>query len=292
LGGGFLPRFRIKFTEEKIEQLIREGRGQGEGDKYSPWLHVGDFSSQGRSHRVNGIKLNRIHHFFSDLEQQYFYLLAWQDDVIDIREQFPLFPVKDTEHIAAELDIKHPQNIGLQNSMIMTTDFLITAKTGDKTMLKARSVKYQKDLENSRTKEKLAIEHLYWDMRSIEWKVVAENSFDREKAKRIAYLMGYFQDPFAGLCSKDEKMRFMQDLINCLIEHRNEKVKDLCLFLDRQNSLPDGSLLSLFLHLSARKYIPVKIDVNFRATTQVENYVQMEELIQTIENGGYNIAIS
>jgi hypothetical protein len=109
----FLPRFRIKYTEEKIEQMIRDGRGQGEGKDYLPWLQVGDFSSQGRSHRVNGIKINRIHHFFSDLEQQYYYILMWQDDVIDIREQFPLLPVSHTESIAEELGVKHPQNISV-----------------------------------------------------------------------------------------------------------------------------------------------------------------------------------
>lgn len=72
-----MPRFRIKYTKDKIDQLICEGRGQGEGKDYLPWLQVGDFSSQGRSHRISGIKTNRIHHFFSDLEQQYYYILMW-----------------------------------------------------------------------------------------------------------------------------------------------------------------------------------------------------------------------
>lgn len=59
-----MPRFRLKYTEEKIKKLIRQGRGKGEGKDYLPWLQVGDFSSKGRSHRVYGIKTDRIHHFF------------------------------------------------------------------------------------------------------------------------------------------------------------------------------------------------------------------------------------
>jgi len=44
---------------------------------------------------------------YPTLEAKYFYLLEWADDVVDIREQFPLLPVSDTELIADEFGFKH-----------------------------------------------------------------------------------------------------------------------------------------------------------------------------------------
>lgn len=42
--------------ELKIQKWIKEGRGQGFGNSYKPWLTIRDVSSEGRSHRVFGHK--------------------------------------------------------------------------------------------------------------------------------------------------------------------------------------------------------------------------------------------
>lgn len=273
-----MPRFRLKYTEQKIKQLVRQGRGQGEGKDYLPWLQVGEFSSQGRSHRLYGIKTDRIHHFFSDLEQEYYYLLSWQDDVIDIREQYPLFPVSDTERIAEELGVKHPQNIGLGSSAVMSTDFLITTQRGTQTVLKARAVKYQKELDKLRTREKLAIERAYWEERGVEWRVVTEESFNRTTSKNIKRLEGCYFDPFKSICLSDEKLRYVYDLVLTLIEQPQESIRNICLLLDRKHNLIDGSFLSLFHHLTARKEILVQIEKPFRANTKVIDFINLDSL--------------
>ncbi len=53
--------------QKKIEQWIKEGRGQGEGKEYKPWLTIQDFPSMGRVTRVFGWTTQRIHHFFSQI---------------------------------------------------------------------------------------------------------------------------------------------------------------------------------------------------------------------------------
>jgi|APHig6443717817_1056837.scaffolds.fasta_scaffold14398_3 NAD dependent epimerase/dehydratase family enzyme len=35
---------------KKVNNFISQGRGQGEGAQYIPWIKVGDFSSLGRSY--------------------------------------------------------------------------------------------------------------------------------------------------------------------------------------------------------------------------------------------------
>ena len=76
-----MARKKMNLTEEKIQALVRAGRGQGEGAEYIPWLQIGDFSSQGRSHRIQDHENGRIHHLFSDLEADYYHILAWADTV-------------------------------------------------------------------------------------------------------------------------------------------------------------------------------------------------------------------
>ena len=68
-------------TKAWIQKKIKEGRGQGTGSAYQPWLRVGDFPSNGTSHRITYFKQNRVCHFFSTLEAKAFYLFEWADQV-------------------------------------------------------------------------------------------------------------------------------------------------------------------------------------------------------------------
>ena len=180
-----MPRIR-KWTSEKIEKLIQEGYGQGEGKDYKPWIQIGDFSSKGRGSRILGHKTGRVHHFFSDLESNYYYNVIWSDSVIDVREQFPLLPLSETEEIAEVLGIAHPKVPGSGISIPMTTDFLITVRNQNGTHLEARFVKYSKDLTNPRVQEKLTIEKTYWERRGVPFKIVTEHSIHMEKVKSIS----------------------------------------------------------------------------------------------------------
>ena len=45
------------WDSKKIEQWIKEGRGQGEGKEYKPWLTIQDFPSMGRVTKVMVVKV-------------------------------------------------------------------------------------------------------------------------------------------------------------------------------------------------------------------------------------------
>lgn len=62
-----MPRLR-----KTDEWRLKEKRGLGRGVHYVPWIKVHEVPSNGRKHRVLGIKHKRIHHFLSDLE--YYFL--------------------------------------------------------------------------------------------------------------------------------------------------------------------------------------------------------------------------
>jgi hypothetical protein len=90
------------WTEAVIERFEKEGRGKGTGAQYKPWLNIGDFASHGRTHNPLGIKTGRPHQLFSDNEYDFFLMLEWAADVVDIREQFPL-PRDKTMEVAMQL---------------------------------------------------------------------------------------------------------------------------------------------------------------------------------------------
>ncbi len=52
-----MARKALKLTEKKIADMIQAGRGQGEGADYQPWIQVGNFSSEGRGHRIADIHI-------------------------------------------------------------------------------------------------------------------------------------------------------------------------------------------------------------------------------------------
>ncbi|MEI0738821.1 transposase [Paenibacillus sp. JTLBN-2024] len=101
-----MSRFNYDFSDRKLHRYINEGRGQGRGSEYEPFLNVQSISSKGRVSRVSGWKTGRIHHFLSDNETRYFYLCEWSDAVIDIREHFPLLDLVEMTDILDDTLIK------------------------------------------------------------------------------------------------------------------------------------------------------------------------------------------
>jgi hypothetical protein len=130
-------------TQALIEQRIREGRGQGRGADYKPWLMIRDVPSLGLSERIRGWKSARVHHLLSQLEVNYFYTLEWSTVVTDIREQYPLLPLSETKLIAKHCGISHPTSPKTSQPIVMTTDFLITVRQGMGVAEVARTVKPQ-----------------------------------------------------------------------------------------------------------------------------------------------------
>jgi len=68
------------------------------------------------------------------------------DQVIDIREQYPLLEIEDTIQIANKLGIRHPADEITGLPYAITTDFLIILNSGQHI---ARTVKPSKELERT-----------------------------------------------------------------------------------------------------------------------------------------------
>ncbi|WP_052221458.1 heteromeric transposase endonuclease subunit TnsA [Clostridium homopropionicum] len=247
---------RRKSDNAKLKEKI----GTGRGGNYTPWLKPHEFGSLGRTHRIRGWKVNRIYYFMSDLELYYFLLLQWNENVIDIREQFPMNLI-DTVRIAKDLGIKHPpHNKKSGNEVIMTTDFIITIKSNDGLKDIVRTVKSKKDLKNQRVLEKLSIEKEYFKNKGLNWGIVTEEQINKTKAKNI-YLL--YNDYFWFSNSKfnqNEIDYITYDLKNLLLKYNKDIIKS-CRNLEKNNFWECGEGLNFFKYLILKKVIIVNLNI-------------------------------
>ena len=159
-------------------QWAKDGRGQGTGRDYKPWLSIHDFAGITKCSRIKGWKTGRTHGLFSPLEVKAFYLLDWEDDVTDIREQFPI-PLEATIQIAQSLRIPHPKSGG-GFSMLPTT-FLINRGTEETAI----------SVTPKEPKKRHAILKAYWEGRGISHHVWTENEIDAAVAQNIEWVHPY-----------------------------------------------------------------------------------------------------
>ncbi|MBO0992592.1 TnsA endonuclease N-terminal domain-containing protein [Bacillus sp. SD088] len=249
-------RKRVNSDDKKL----KNGRGQGIGINYKPWLNIQEVSSLGRSTRLKGNKIPRQYEFLSDLERNYFYLLEYSDSVVDIREQFPLLPIEETLLISDELGIKHPRDPKTQEPIVMTTDFVVTTK-GQKNTDVARTIKYKNDLADERVLEKFEIERVYWERKGIDWGIVTENEISKTMATNIAFVHGYadlgYIDGFQEI-EQSELDEFSIFLINKLLREEFS-LREITQHLEESYGLTAGGGITLFKHLVITKAIEIDL---------------------------------
>ena len=191
-----------RFTPDLLTRYEKLGRGLGTFENYLPWHRVGrsDPSSIGRSHLQ--IWNNRQREFLSDGEWVVFMFSAMLQNLVDIREQFPLqYEVGDhetnvykvccqklfpgTRQISEMLGFKHPRvhGDGRTAPWVMTTDLLLTLFRADGSyFLLAIAHKTMDAHEKKRTQELLEIEKTYWEARGVEWLLITRNDYLQEVA--------------------------------------------------------------------------------------------------------------
>lgn len=241
-----------EWTERKIEKYIKEGRGQGELSNYKPWLTIQNVSSRGNSNRLKGWKTNRGHEFLSNLEEKYFFTQEWREEVIDIREQFPLNR-ELTHKISEEKGINHPICTKTQTLVVLTTDFFLTIQSGDKIKYITRTVKPSNELEDRRTIEKFEVERDYWARKGISWGIVTEKDIPIALSENISWVYEHYY--LEGIENVTLVKVFLKFLMN--FQQADKNLISLCNEFDEKYNLDVGTSINYFKHLVARKVISV-----------------------------------
>jgi hypothetical protein len=243
---------RRKYTidEKRATKFVKEGRGQGEGAEYKPWLTIQDVPSCGRSHRVRGNSTGRIHHLLSDIEYDLFLLLDWQTSTVDLREQFPL-DRDATLDIAGRLHVRHPRAVPTAEPMVMTTDLVQDLRVGNGVETRAYAVKTAKDLEKPRVLQKLEIEWRYWQEQGTPWSIVTRN----ELPHRLIGNIGWVRDFSCSDGIEDRSLALIPLFLDEIAARPQVSLGGFCSNMDMRNSLQPGSSLQLLRHLLATRRV-------------------------------------
>ncbi len=266
-----MAKTKSSFSDVQIARRIKDGRGQGHGKNYSPWLTVQEVPSLGRSHRVYSHKTERVHHLLSDLELAVFLSLEWENSVLDIREQFPLL-LSDTKQIALDNGIKHPAIRGVDQ--VMSTDFLVDSK--DKQF--AIQVKPAIALQDERTLEKLELERRYWQQKQIPWFIFTDKEIDSVVKENIEWLYSAKTEIVSA-----ELLAQLPTLASILQDNGDKNIITVCKQVDIAYGLELGKTLSEIRTLTANGFIKINIYKPFRSNNCMDLWigqvVNTEELL-------------
>ena len=189
------------------ETRLKQKRGTGHGKDYKPWILPREIKSLSTTSAFYDPRIGRQISLLSAGEKMAYLTLSWRDDVVEIREQFPL-ALSETLSIAEQYGIKHPMVNG--KYVVMTSDFLVDFDDGKQ---KVFSVKASvKDMADERTAEKLFIEKQYWKNKGVDYVVVYKDIHINEiYAMNIRTVLAYYDI---------SEVNSIEDLVMHFIAHK------------------------------------------------------------------------
>lgn len=261
-----MAKRKMEWNNNKLKRFLEEGRGQGEGKDYKPWLTIQDMPSRGRVSRVFCHKTKRIHHFFSDNETRMFYLFLWEDAITDIRENFPLLNMQDVIKDKKGIKFDNFKDKDSGTPYIFTTTFLVTYKNKEnKDCHVARSVKSSYELEKKYIIEKFEVERRFWENKKVDYGIITQKDIPATKAQNIEWVYSAITDQGMSENSKYELSQMLLQNLN----GNSSKIRNITSSFDKYYNLDDGTGLFLFKYLIATKVIVVnmdkKINIDLRA---------------------------
>ncbi|SIQ68095.1 TnsA endonuclease N terminal [Aromatoleum tolulyticum] len=180
---------------KKLMERVQGGHGQGHGRNYRPWLTIRRKNPSPTSNQVVSWMpgLGRVAHYFSRGEYHTALMLLWLG-VLDIREQFPLWPmphphpltgVPGTQDgqlpwsrgllkIAQDAGIDHGYEFGTRLPYVATLDLLVSVPGHHGPTLAGFSSKPIDDADDEvrwRTLERLELERRYCGELGIPYRV-------------------------------------------------------------------------------------------------------------------------
>ncbi|ANQ24993.1 transposase [Vibrio natriegens] len=248
----------------KIESLddyqrhLRNKYGKGQGANYKPWIRLQDVKSKGTRSLIYGRKSQRDHHMMSSIESEHFHLAEFSHQVVDIREQFPLFPLNLTQKIAKTLGVEHPKHPKTKEPVIITTDQLLTIDSPKGTVYHAVSVKPEDDSSDLRVLEKIDIERVFWELLGIKFSYFTGNELTQVQSCNLHWATSPFR-------KRKNPVSFSSDQVDCalsVLTVRQFFIEDLCNQLISLNVTTHEEALLLIRFLIADRYIDVDLSTN------------------------------
>ena len=243
-----------------IERRLAEGRGQGRGLDYKPWIMIHDVPSRGLTTRMESLLNGRTCHLLSKLESDWFLALHALAGVVDIREQFPLLELEETQAIASQLGIAHPADPTSKALCVVTTDLLVNIAEEARELELAFAIKPSADLASPRTLEKLEIERVYWSARNVNWRILTEKEVPRALVKNLRWLHSHIDLVSSGAFTAAEVARIRSTIEPAVLQGKGSLVEATVL-CDDCLGLKAGTALCVARYLIGIRAWPVDLTV-------------------------------
>ena len=234
------------------------------GKDYVPYTKTNTFSSKGRATRIMGIKTGRIHHLQSDNQYRAFMYFEWSDQVVDIRESYPLLDIMEAIDTKDDLRFDKFKDKEKDKQFILATNFLLTLDKGNGDLeYVARTIKNTTELSRAITAEKLEIERRYWATKDVEWRVITEKELDKQYVKNIEFT----RETLLQCQHKEEDLQDVGEAMTLVLMNSSDQpLKQVIKDFERIEKLDEGVGLFVFRYLIAKKKIHIdmfrKLDIN------------------------------
>jgi len=248
------------FTDKKKEKWEAEGRGQGVGATWIPWLIECDVpSTHGHMERFVCSKSKRKSLCFSTGElhaRMYFDARAC---VLGVEEQFPLDREK-TRRIARTLRIEHPRDPKSRVDIVMTTDLVVRVRDPLKGLVwLPRSCKTHASIIDYNDAEHAEIERIYWAEEGHQWKVItdSERCVPPSLLVNLHTIKGYRFEP-EGQAFEGEFGRKCDGLLAALALNSDDiSLGEFCARYGTDKGLDTGEASAAALFLAHKERLPV-----------------------------------
>jgi hypothetical protein len=251
-----MPRPKREISEATLGKLIKEGRGQGEGQNYQPFIKVQDFSSCGQANRDFGHTTQRQHDYFNKLEYQCYVVFDYAG-LHDIQEQY-LIPFEKSVEISNQCGIPHPIDSTTKKLEPMTTDFRLTIPRPVGSTIAARAVRRSSKLLVPREVEILELERRCWACDGIDWGIITELDLDPILIKNLKW--SYKFRSLKSLCPLPEDMVYrVSNVLTEMVLAGNSSLSEIALECDDRLGLEAGRSLKVARYLIATRQWEIDI---------------------------------
>lgn len=196
---------RQKSDRKKLE----EGRCLGEGRQYVGFLKANEAKSIGTSCMIWDSIAERTVDVLSMGEKEFFYIMRFRDDVVEIQEQMRMSQ-NIVEAICREYGFPIPRRI-------LSTDFLVTFKDGTKKAFSIKSSRneFDRNAEKNRnrqgTYEKILIRQFieleYWKRHGISFQIVFREELNKTLASNIEQCLSVYDEAYVS--GEESMLRYL-----------------------------------------------------------------------------------
>lgn len=268
-------------TFDDFRRSLKNKYGVGQGKSYKPWLRVQDVKSKGVRSQISGLKTERTHHTLSSLETELFYLVEFADSVVDIREQFPLFPINLSIKISEALGVEHPVHPETKVPIIITTDFLLTRLINGVTVFEAISVKSEDESNDPRVLEKIEIERIWWELLGIKFSYYTGSELTKIQSGNINWATHPIRS-VEGIVFTEAEMNVALSVLS----KGQHFIRDLCNLFISELDLQHEEALNMLRCLIAKKKIEVDLSYPLENSDVIE-ILNINIALRSLVSGNY-----